>query len=58
MGKIIIAFLAIFSMVFLGIQGFIAASGKEKLQIAKVLGYSFVCATLAILIVSAIVILF
>jgi hypothetical protein len=45
-------------MVFLGIQGFIAASGKEKLQIAKVLGYSFVCATLAVLIAVAIVILF
>jgi hypothetical protein len=58
MSKIIIAFLAIFGMVFLGIQGFIAASGKEKLQIAKVLGYSFACATLAILIASAIVILF
>jgi hypothetical protein len=57
MGKIIIAFLAIFSIVFLGIQGFIAASGKEKLQIVKVLGYSFVCTTLAILIASAIVIL-
>ena len=57
MGKIIIAFLAIFGIVFLGIQGFIAASGKEKLQIVKVLGYSFVCTTLAILIASAIVIL-
>jgi hypothetical protein len=57
MSKIIIAFLAIFSIVFLGIQGFIAASGKEKLQIVKVLGYSFVCTTLAILIASAIVIL-
>jgi hypothetical protein len=58
MSKIIFAFLAIFGMVFLGIQGFISASGKEKLQIAKVLGYSFVCATLATLIAVAIVILF
>jgi hypothetical protein len=58
MSKIIFGFFAIFAMVFLGIQGFIAASGKEKLQIAKVLGYSFVCATLAILIASAIVVLF
>jgi hypothetical protein len=58
MSKIIIAFLAIFGMVFLGIQGFIVASGKEKLQIVKVLGYSFVCATLATLIAVAIVILF
>ena len=58
MGKIIIAFLAIFSIVFLGIQGFTAASGKEKLQIAKVLGYSLTCATLATVIAVAIVVLF
>jgi hypothetical protein len=58
MSKIIIAFLAIFSIVFLLIQGFTTASGKEKLQIAKVLGYSFVCATLATLIAVAIVVLF
>jgi hypothetical protein len=57
MSKMIIAFLAIFAMVFLGIQGFITASGREKLQLAKVLGYSLACATLAILIVASIVIL-
>jgi hypothetical protein len=45
-------------MVFLGIQGFIATSGREKLQLAKVLGYSLGSATLAILIVASIVILF
>jgi len=55
--KILLAFLAIFGIVFLGIQGFIAASGKEKLQMVKVLGYSLACSTLAILIVSTIVIL-
>lgn len=58
MSKIIIGFLAIFASVFLGIQGFIAASGQEKLQIAKVLGYSLACATLAMLIIVTIVILF
>lgn len=58
MSKMIFAFLAIFGMVFLGIQGFFAASGREKLQLAKVLGYSLSCATLAILIVASIVILF
>ena len=58
MSKMILAFLAIFGIVFLGIQGFIAASGREKLQLAKVLGYSLMCSTLAIAIASAIVILF
>lgn len=58
MSKMIFAFLAIFGIVFLGIQGFFAASGREKLQLAKVLGYSLSCATLAILIVASIVILF
>jgi hypothetical protein len=58
MSKMIFAFLAIFGMVFLAIQGFIAASGREKLQLAKVLGYSLLCSTVATLIAVAIVILF
>lgn len=58
MSKIIFGFLAIFGLVFLGIQGFISASGREKLQIAKVLGYSLACATLAVLTVLTIVVLF
>jgi len=58
MSKMIFAFFAIFGLVFLGIQGFFAASGREKLQAAKVLGYSLSCATLAILIIASIVILF
>jgi cytochrome c oxidase assembly factor CtaG len=58
MSKMIIVFLAIFAVVFLVIQGVTAASGREKLQLAKVLGYSLACATLVIAIVSAIVILF
>jgi hypothetical protein len=58
MSKMIIAFLAIFVMVFLVIQGIISASGREKLQLSKVLGYSFMCSTLAIAIASAVVILF
>lgn len=58
MSKMIFAFLAIFGMVFLGIQGFIATSGREKLQLAKVLGYSLGSATLALLFIVSIVILF
>jgi hypothetical protein len=58
MSKMIFAFLAIFAVVFLVIQGVTAASGREKLQLAKVLGYSLLCSTVAIAIASAIVILF
>ena len=58
MSKMIIGFLAIFVVVFLVIQGVISASGREKLQLAKVLGYSLMCSTLAIAIASAVVILF
>jgi hypothetical protein len=58
MSKMIIGFLVIFAVVFCGSQGAIAASGREKLQFAKVLGYSLMCATLAIAIASAVVILF
>lgn len=58
MSKMILVFLAIFAAVFAGIQVFIEASGREKLQVAKVLGYSFVCATLALAIAVGIVVLF
>ena len=58
MSKMILAFMAIFAIVFLVIQGVTAASGREKLQLAKVLGYSLLCSTVAIAIASAIVILF
>lgn len=56
--KIIFGFLAIFAAIFVGIQTFIATTGREKLNIAKVLGYSLSCAILAILTVSTVVILF
>ena len=56
--KMIIAFLGIFMILSLTIQGFVASRREEKLQLAKVLGYSLVCSTLATLIATAIVILF
>ena len=58
MSKMIIGFLAIFVVVFLVIQGVISASGREKLQLAKVLGYSLLCSTVATAIAAAVVILF
>jgi hypothetical protein len=56
--KMIVAFLGIFMILSLTIQGFVASRREEKLQLAKVLGYSLVCSTLATLIATAIVILF
>lgn len=58
MSKMIVAFLVIFAGVFLVIQGITAASGREKLQLGMRLGYSFVCAALALVLITAIVILF
>ena len=54
----ILGFLVLFALVFLCIQGFVAASGREKLQLAKALGVSFVCAALALTLITVIVILF
>jgi ABC-type Fe3+ transport system permease subunit len=56
--KMIVAFLGIFMILSFTIQGFVASRREEKLQFAKVLGYSLVCSTLATLIATAIVILF
>jgi len=56
--KMIVAFLGIFMILSFTVQGFVAVSTAEKLQFAKVLGYSLVCSTLATLIATAIVILF
>jgi uncharacterized membrane protein len=56
--KMVFAFLAIFTAIFLGIQGFISATGREQLQVAKIAGYSLTCSILAFLIVASIVILF
>jgi hypothetical protein len=58
MSKMIIGFLGIFAVVFFAIQGFVAARREEKLQLAKVLGYSLLCSTVATAIAAAIVILF
>lgn len=56
--KMVFVFLAIFTAMFLGIQGFISATGREQLQVAKIAGYSLTCSILAIGLITAIVILF
>lgn len=58
MAKMILGFLALFGFVFLGIQGFIAATGREKIQLIKTLSYTMLVVVLVALIIGSIVILF
>jgi hypothetical protein len=51
-------FLVLFGIFFLGIKGFIAMAGKEKLELTKTLLYSIVCSVAAMLVIVAIVVLF
>lgn len=51
-------FLILFAIFFFGIKGFIALTGKEKLELTKTLVYSIVCTVVAMLVIVAIVVLF
>jgi hypothetical protein len=51
-------FLALFGIFFLGIKGFIAMTGQEKLELTKTLLYSIVCSVVAMLVIVTIVVLF
>lgn len=57
MTKMIIAFLILFGLMFVAIQTFMSIEGEEKIHVAKVVGFSLVCATLALAFVALIVIL-
>jgi hypothetical protein len=56
--RALILFLALFVVFFLGIKGFIAMTGKEKLELTKTLLYSILCSVVAMLAIVAIVALF
>jgi hypothetical protein len=56
--RVLFLFLALFAIFFLGIKGFIALTGKEKLELTKTLVYSIVCSIVAMLIIVAMVVLF
>ncbi len=58
MAKMILGFLVLFGLVFAGIQGFTAATGREKIQLIKSLGYNMVVTVIVVSIIAAIVILF
>ncbi len=56
--KILIAFLLAFAICYFGIDGYRKLTGKEKWALTKLAGYSILCATLALIILSTFVILF
>lgn len=58
MAKMILGFLVLFGLVFAAIQGFTAATGREKIQLIGALGYAMVVTVIVFLIIAAIVILF
>lgn len=58
MGKMILGFIALFAIVFLAVQGFTAASGREKIQLIKSLGYTTMITAMVLLIIATIIVLF
>lgn len=56
--KIILAFLIAFAICFFGIKGYRDLAGKDKWALVKLVGYSSLCAGLAIAILVSLVVLF
>jgi hypothetical protein len=56
--KIILAFLVVFGVCYFGIKGYRDLSGKDKWALTKLLGYSILVASLTLVIMTVIVILF
>lgn len=56
--KVLLFFLLIFALFFLGINTIRKLSGKEKWELTKTLGYSIVCAVLTMTVLLSIVLIF
>lgn len=54
----LLLFLILFAVFFFGIKGFIALTGKEKLELTKTLVYSILCSIVSVLVIVAMVVLF
>lgn len=58
MFKILLAFLFVFGIFYFGIKSYRDLSGKDKWTLTKLMGYSIMCALMAIVLLMLIVILF
>jgi len=56
--KIILAFLFVFFVFYFGIQGVRSMTGRDQLALTKLLVYSILCASMAIVLLITIVVLF
>lgn len=56
--KIFIVFAIVFTICYFGIDAYRKLTGKEKLSLTKVAGYSILCSVLAVSVLAAIVVLF
>ena len=56
--KIILAFLVVFGLCYIGISGYRDLSGRDKFALTKLLGYSILCSSIAISLLILIVVLF
>lgn len=58
MAKMILGFLVLFALAFVGVKFFVAATGREKIQLIKSLGYAMLVTVVVMSIITAIVVLF
>ena len=58
MFKVVLAFVLIFVLFFLGIKTVRNLTGKEALALTKILGYSIICAVLTVSVLISIVVIF
>lgn len=56
--RMILAFGIAFAICYFGIAGFRNLTGKDQWALTKLLGYSIICASLAMLLLTLIVVLF
>jgi hypothetical protein len=56
--KVLLFFVLIFALFFLGIKTIRNLTGKEALALTKIVGYSIICAILTVAVLISIVVIF
>jgi hypothetical protein len=56
--KVLLFFVLIFALFFLGIKTIRNITGKEALALTKIVGYSIICAILTVAVLISIVVIF
>ena len=56
--KVLLFFVLIFALFFLGIKTLRNLTGKEALALTKIVGYSIICAILTVAVLISIVVIF